>query len=74
MNHPCIIYALINPIDKNVFYVGKTTDNIKTRYLGHLSKAKTGVSDKDKIILQQEILEIEALFCLILQLRKRKLL
>lgn len=33
---PCTIYALVNPFDGNVFYVGKTTEKIKTRFRAHL--------------------------------------
>lgn len=43
------IYTLLNPIENNIFYVGKTID-LELRLANHIGTSKNGKSEKDFII------------------------
>lgn len=47
---PCVIYALINPVDNSIFYVGKTTYKIRYRVNCHIQESNKRKSKKDIII------------------------
>jgi len=54
------IYALQNPIDGNIFYVGMTKMDIKSRYIAHISESRIKNDEhknKDKNSLIQSIIK-----------------
>lgn len=50
------IYTLTNPIDGNVFYIGRTFLSLELRLKGHLGRESLSYFSKKNIIMQ-EILE-----------------
>src|SRR6478609_5586382 len=41
------IYILIDPITLKIRYIGRTTNSLNKRLIGHLSKSKKGKTHKD---------------------------
>lgn len=54
---PTTIYALINPITSEVFYVGATTRLLSLRLSGHLTEARQRLGNKQKGYIIRTILE-----------------
>jgi len=46
----CVVYALVNPNTKEIFYVGVTTYKVRARINAHISQSKKRATKKDIII------------------------
>ncbi len=48
-NPPISIYALRNPLDNSIFYVGRTASSLAKRLMMHLASPKNGNKRKEEI-------------------------
>lgn len=62
LNYPKItIYCLVNPIDESIFYVGRTSGELKNRLRMHMANSKNGNKRKAAVILELRALGKKAI-------------
>ena len=51
------IYALVNPLTKQIFYVGATSTEIEVRLSGHLNQARNEIGNKKRNSVIKDIIK-----------------